>query len=250
MSETSEMSETSGMGDIADLSALKGMTIAFDLDGTLVDTAPDLIGALNLVLLDRGLPPVPMAATRHLVGGGVKALIQRGFTLADTPLQPDLLDALTGQFIDYYLGRIADESTVFPGVVGALETLAGAGATLCVCTNKRTRLSLALLDALDLTRHFKVVFGADLAPAAKPDPRCYLAAITAAGGDPARSLMVGDSDNDVLSAHGAGAPVVVVPFGYSLHPVAELGGDALIDHFDQLPPVAARLLAARARSAA
>jgi phosphoglycolate phosphatase len=236
---------------MSDLStALRGATIAFDLDGTLVDTAPDLIGALNLVLLDRGLPPVPMDAARHLVGGGVKALIQRGFTLAGEPLGPDLLDALTGRFIELYRGRIADESTVFPGVVPALEALAAAGATLCVCTNKRTALSVALLDALDLTRHFKVVFGADLAPAAKPDPRCYLAAIAAAGGHPTRSLMVGDSDNDVLSAHGAGAPVVVVPFGYSLHPAAELGGDALIHHFDQLFPVAVRLLAERAPSAA
>ena len=233
---------------MSDLSTIfQGATIAFDLDGTLVDTAPDLIGALNLVLLDRGLPPAPMDATRHLVGGGVKALIQRGFKLAGEPLEPAALDALTGQFIAYYLGRIADESTVFPGVVPALEQLSAAGATLCVCTNKRTQLSLALLDALDLTRHFKVVFGADLAPAPKPDPRCYLAAIAAAGGDPARSLMVGDSDNDVLSAQGAGAPVVVVPFGYSVHPVTELGADALIDHFDQLPEVAARLLAERAR---
>jgi phosphoglycolate phosphatase len=232
------------------LSALKGATIAFDLDGTLVDTAPDLIGALNLTLLERGLPAVSLDATRMLVGHGVRILIARGFKLAGEPLEPAELEPLTARFITHYLDRIADESVIFPGVVSALNRLSEAGATLCVCTNKRTQLSLALLDALDLTSRFAVVFGADLAPAPKPDPRCYLAAIAAAGGDPARSLMVGDSDNDVLSAKGAGAPVVAVTFGYTAIPPHELGADAVIDHFDQLPDIAARLLAERARNAA
>ncbi|MGC1302373.1 MAG: HAD family hydrolase [Caulobacteraceae bacterium] len=231
-------------------SPLEGMTIAFDLDGTLVDTAPDLIGALNLTLLERGLPAVPADAARVLVGRGARIMIARGFALAGQPVEDGELDALTARFITLYRDRIADESVPFPGMTKALDQLVAAGATLCVCTNKRTELSVALLDALDLTSRFAVVFGADLAPAAKPDPRCFLAALEAAGGDPTRSLMVGDSDNDVLAAQGAGAPVVAVTFGYTETPARELGADAVIDHFDQLYDVAVRLLTERAKNAA
>ena len=221
---------------------LQGATIAFDLDGTLVDTAPDLIGALNLVLAERGLPAVPNQAARVLVGRGARALIARGFALAGQPVEDGELDTLTARFLALYRGRIADESRPFPGVVAALDRLAKAGATLCVCTNKRTELSVALLDALGLSARFADIFGADRAPAAKPDPRCFLAAIAAAGGDPARALMVGDSDNDVLAAQGAGAPVVAVDFGYTETPATELGADAVISHFDALYDVVLRLL--------
>jgi phosphoglycolate phosphatase len=223
-------------------SPFEGVTIAFDLDGTLVDTAPDLIGALNLTLLERGLPAAPSEAARVPPA--------RGFALAGQPVEDGELDALTARFITLYRDRIADESVPFPGMVEALDRLAGAGATLCVCTNKRTELSIALLDALGLTERFAVVFGADRAPAAKPDPRCFLAAIEAAGGDPSRALMVGDSDNDVMAAQGAGAPVVAVSFGYTETPARELGADAVIDHFDQLYDVAVRLLTERAKNAA
>jgi phosphoglycolate phosphatase len=228
----------------------QGVTIAFDLDGTLVDTAPDLIGALNLTLLERGLPAVPFEAARVLVGHGARALIARGFALAGQPVEDGELDALTARFITLYRDRIADESVPFPGMTEVLDRLTAAGATLCVCTNKRTELSIALLDALGLTGRFATVFGSDRAPAAKPDPRCFLAAIEAAGGDPSCALMVGDSDNDVLAARGAGAPVVAVSFGYTETPARELGADAVIDHFDQLYDVAVRLLAERAKNAA
>ncbi len=225
---------------------LSGATIAFDLDGTLVDTAPDLVGALNIVLGERGLPHVPQAAAGFLVGKGARALIARGFALAGEPLQEEEIGGLVTRFIEAYRARIASESRPFPGVEAALQFLSDAGATLCVCTNKRTDLSLALLDALQLTDRFVAVTGADRAPAAKPDPRHFLASITEAGGDPAYALMVGDSANDVLSAHAAGAPVVVVSFGYTDIPPAELGGEALIDHFDDLPEAAETILSALA----
>ena len=226
-----------------DAVSLRGATIAFDLDGTLVDTAPDLIGALNVVLGERGLPHVPEAAARVLVGKGARALIARGFALAGEPLDEAEIGGLVTRFIEAYRARIASGSRPFEGLSAALDQLDAAGARLCVCTNKRTDLSLALLDALGLTPRFVSVTGADKAPRPKPDPSHFLAAVAEAGGDPARAVMVGDSDSDVRSAKAAGAPVVVVSFGYTDIPAAELGGDRLIDHFDQLPAAAAALLA-------
>lgn len=224
--------------------SLAGATIAFDLDGTLVDTAPDLVGALNVVLGERGLPHVPQAAAGVLVGKGARALIARGFALAGEPLQEAEIGGLVSRFIEAYRARIANESRPFPGLEPALQALADAGATLCVCTNKRTDLSLALLDALQLTHHFAAVTGADRAPAPKPDPSHFLASIAEAGGDPNYALMVGDSDNDVRSAQAAGAPVVVVSFGYTDIAPSSLGGEALIDRFAELPAAAERLLSA------
>ena len=222
---------------------LSGATIAFDLDGTLVDTAPDLIGALNVILGQRGLPQMPVDAARHLVGQGARNLIVKGFAEAGEPLDEAQTVGLTEQFLALYADRIAAESRPFPGLEDALDVLTAEGATLCVCTNKSTHLSLALLDALDLTRRFAAVIGWDKAPTKKPHPSHYVTAIEAAGGTVGRSLMIGDSFADVDSAHAAGAPVVVVSFGYSETPYRELGGDVVIDAFSELPAVAARLLA-------
>ena len=224
---------------------LTGATIAFDLDGCLVDTAPDLIGTLNSILADHGHAGLPLAAARTLVGHGARALLSRGFETVGETLDPVRMDQLFGRFLEIYVGRIDRESRPYPGVVPALEALAATGARLAVCTNKRTDLSLLLLDSLDLTRRFEVVMGPDRAGAAKPDPRHLIAAIEAAGGSPERALMIGDSRADVGVAVAAGVPVVAVSFGYSDVPPAELGADALIDSFAELPPIARRLLAPR-----
>ena len=223
---------------------LTGVTIAFDLDGTLVDTAPDLIGALNVVLGERRLPPMPIEATRVLVGRGARTLISRGFAAAGEPLDEAEVGGLTSRFIEVYRARIASESRPFPGVEAALDALARTGARLCVCTNKRTDLSIELLDALQLTAHFAAVVGADLAPARKPDPSHFIAAVQTAGGDPARAVMVGDSSNDVDSAKGAGAPVVVVSFGYTEAAPDQLGADRVIDDFGQLAAAISEVLPA------
>ncbi|WP_174301828.1 HAD-IA family hydrolase [Caulobacter sp. S45] len=222
---------------------LDGATIAFDLDGTLVNTAPDLVGALNVVLGERGLPHVLQEAAGYLVGKGARALITRGFALAGEPLREEEVAGLVVRFVEAYRARIASESRPYPGLEAALQSLAEAGATLCVCTNKRTDLSLALLDALGLTGRFAAVTGADRAPAPKPDPSHFLVSIAEADGDPAYAVLVGDSANDVRSAHAAGAPVVVVSFGYTDIPPSELGGDALIDRFDELPVAVETILA-------
>ena len=222
---------------------LSGATLAFDLDGTLVDTAPDLIGSLNLVLGEAGLPPLPVVSARALVGQGVRHLVVGGFAAAGRLLAPEAIGGVVARFVEVYRGRIADESRAYPGVEESLDALVAAGARLVVCTNKRTDLSLELLDALALTGRFAAVVGGDKAPAQKPDARHFLAAIEAAGGDAAYALMVGDSINDVAAAQAAGAPAVVVSFGYTPTPAAELGAERLIDHFSELEGVARELLA-------
>jgi len=226
-------------------SSLTGAAVIFDLDGTLVDTAPDLVGALNAVLHEQRLPALPLATARVMVGRGAMVLIEQGFAAAGEPLDDAAKPPLFNRFIDIYRARIADESRPFDGVVEALDVLAAAGARLAVCTNKRTDLSLALLDALNLTSRFAAVIGADKAPAPKPDASHLFTTIAAVGGTPSRALMVGDSASDIGAARAANVPSVVVSFGYTEIAAAELGADHLIDHFAELPALAARLLANR-----
>ena len=223
-------------------SPFEGATIAFDLDGTLVDTAPDLIGTLNLLLADEGLPPLALSEARSFIGRGAKWMIERGFQAAGAPLEEARAPELFDRFIARYLAHIADESRPFPGVEAALDAMKAEGARLAVCTNKRTDLSLALLDALDLTRRFDAVIGADATPACKPDPRHLTTAVTAAGGSMDRAIMVGDAGTDAGAARAAGTPLVLVSFGYTEIPARDLEPDLLIDHFDQLAEGCARLL--------
>lgn len=213
---------------------LQGWTIVFDLDGTLVDSAPDLIGTLNRMLAVRGHPPVPLTSARHLVGHGARALLRHGFAEAgaiwDETVEPDLFD----RFIDDYVAHIADDSRTFDGVVETLDHLSSRGAVLCVATNKRSDLADALIDALGLTRHFVAIAGPDRVSARKPDGAHVREAVQLAGGDPARAVMVGDATTDTGSASAAGVPCVVASFGYNDAPLSELGGDIVIDQFADL----------------
>ncbi len=223
---------------------LAGATIVFDLDGTLVETAPDLLGTLNHLLEREGVAPLTLAKGRSLIGQGAKVLLSRGFAAAGEPLEEARLERLFQEFIVYYLAHIADESLPFAGVIAAMDVLEAQGARLAVCTNKRTDLSLALLDALGLTGRFAAIVGGDAAPAPKPDARHLLTTIDRAGGDPAKAVMIGDSISDAMAARNAGVPLVLVSFGYTETPARELDPDILIDHFDELPAACARLLAA------
>lgn len=226
------------------LAALSGAAIAFDLDGTLVDTAPDLVGALNVLLREEGLAPLPFDEARALIGHGARRLIERGFAAAEAPLDAAKLDAVFERFLAHYTAHIADESRPFPGVVDALEEMKAAGAKLAVCTNKLTGLSTALLDALDLSRLFDAVVGPDLAGAAKPDRRHLEAAVQRAGGEMGRAVMVGDAVTDAGAARAAGAPLILVSFGYTETPAAELSPDILLHRYADLPEACVRLLGA------
>ena len=227
---------------MADSHRLAGATIAFDLDGTLVDTAPDLVGTLNVLLAAEGLSPLPLAEARPFIGRGARWLIERGFAAAGDPLDPARIQGLFERFLTHYEAHIADESRPFPGCEAALDALRAQGARLAVCTNKLTGLSRTLLDALDLTGHFHAVIGADSTPAIKPDRRHLEAAVAAAGGAMDRAILVGDAATDAGAARAAGAGLILVTFGYTETPVADLAPDILIDHFDQLPAACLRLL--------
>lgn len=221
---------------------LDGATIVFDLDGTLVDTAPDLYRALKAVMTDEGLPTPPAEKVRLLVGQGARVMIERAAAQADMVFDAFRLDALTERFVEIYAADIARDSRPFPHVEATLDALLAAGAQLSVCTNKRTLLSESLLSELGLAARFAAIVGADAVPARKPDGGHFLAAVTAAGGAPGRALMVGDSVADVGAARAAGAPVVAVTFGYCEEGVDALGADALISDYRDLAAVVRRLL--------
>lgn len=223
------------------LEGLNGARIAFDLDGTLVDTAPDLLRALNETTALDGLEPTPLAAVRAMVGRGAKALIQRAFDRAGrAELTPDALEARLEHFLNTYRAGIAVHSAPFQGVEDALDALAAAGAELSVCTNKPGWLAAPLLAAVGLKQRFVRIIGPEDAPAKKPDPRHLETAL----GGPAdrRCILVGDSEPDVQAAKAAGAWSVIFEDGYSEKPVGALGADRLFRSYDALPGALAELI--------
>src|SRR5579871_1335235 len=220
-------------------------TVVFDLDGTLVDTAPDLVATLNVVLAGAGFPPVAFAAARNMVGGGARALIERGAAAAGGALEAPQLDRLFDEYIAHYSAHIADRSRPFPGVETALAELERAGCRLAVCTNKLEGLSKRLLDALGLAGRFAAICGADTFAVAKPDPAILHATVARAGGELARTVMVGDSATDIRLARAAGIAVIAVDFGYSETPVAELHPDRVAGSFAGVPEAVFALLAAK-----
>jgi phosphoglycolate phosphatase len=214
--------------------------VVFDLDGTLVDTAPDLVATLNTILAREDLPPVDYAAARNFVGGGARLMVERGFEAAGRNLSTAAIDGFTRDFIDHYAAHIADSSAPFPGVEPALDALADRGYRFAVCTNKIEKLSILLLDALDLSKRFSAICGADTFGVAKPDPEMLRRTIARADGDGA--VMVGDSLTDIATARAAQVPVIAVDFGYTDTPVAELAPDRIISHFDDLPEAVLALI--------
>ncbi len=210
------------------------LTLVFDLDGTLAETAPDLIDALNHVLAGDGIAPVSADAARGLIGAGARALIERGFALNGRTLSKERLDALFADFLEFYNAHIADKSTLFPGVEACLARCREEGWKLAVCTNKLEALSNSLLEKLGVRDQFAFVCGQDTFGVAKPDPKPLIETVRGAGGQISSSLMVGDSVTDIRTARAAGMPVIAVDFGYTDVPVAQLGPDRVISHFDEL----------------
>jgi phosphoglycolate phosphatase len=216
--------------------------IVFDLDGTLVDTAPDLITALNWVLAREGLPPVPLKTARTMIGQGARRLIERGLELEGREMTPAEVSRLTADFITYYGDHIAQESRPFDGLIDALDDLAGRGYRFAVCTNKLEWLSKRLLEALSLTDRFAAICGADTFGVSKPDPVILQQTVARAGGAISAVIMVGDAGPDVGVARRAGVPVIGVDFGYTDVPIAELKPDVVISHMRDLPAAVERLL--------
>lgn len=222
---------------------LKGACIAFDLDGTLVDTAPDLVRALNTAVTPAGLAPVPLNAVRGMIGRGARALIQKAYEREARTLDDEALQARLDVFMDTYRAGLADESRPFPHVVETLDSLLEAGARLSVCTNKTTALATPLLEALGLASRFERIIGADLAPEKKPHPSHLIAAF---GCEPEGfSALVGDSGPDVGAARAAGAFAAVYVHGYSEKPADALGADRLFSCFSELHPLLEEAASAR-----
>lgn len=212
--------------------------LIFDLDGTLADTAPDLLGAANAVLASRNRPMLDLTSLRHMVGFGAKALIAQAMQASGAPVSEEEMPPLLEIFLEHYRAHIADGSKLFPGVVETLTKLKAHGARLGVLTNKPHDLAERLLRELDLQDPFSAIYGAGRKPYTKPDPRIFHDVVTdlMSGRELAgHAVMIGDSMTDVVTARAAGAPCVLVSYGFTPVPARELGADAVLDDFSQLP---------------
>lgn len=212
--------------------------VAFDLDGTLADTAADLAAALNHALARLGRPTVPVDSVRHLVGHGARALLRKG--LATSGEAPEtLVEEGFPFFLDYYADHICEGTLAYPGLDDALDALQTRGVKLALCTNKQERLTLPLIEAIGWAGRFDAIVGGDTLPVRKPDPAPLHEAIARAGGG--RAVFVGDSITDADTAKATGVPFVAVSFGFSDRPPEQLGADALIHSYAELIPALERL---------
>jgi phosphoglycolate phosphatase len=229
---------------------LHGLTIAFDLDGTLVETAPDLIAAANHVFQREGLDAVAPHVIRDQISFGARAMIVKGIEHQGAKRTTVEIDALLADFLAHYEANIAVHSRPFPNVLAVLENCRSRGARLVVCTNKRAYLSEELLAALDMRQHFEAIAGRDTFAVCKPHPDHLLGAIAMAGGNPGRAIMVGDSDTDISTARAAGIPSIAVTFGYTDVPAIDLGANEVIEHYDQFDGALGRIVAGLPKLAA
>lgn len=221
---------------------MRQTTIVFDLDGTLVDTAPDLMGAIDLIMRRKGLEPVSHALLRPMISGGARGMLKLAVDTNGHRISDDTFEAWWQEYLGIYADNIAVTSRPFPGLVDLLDRLSTAGATLAVCTNKTEGLSRRLLDALGLTERFAAIAGRDTFPRCyKPNPDHLLGTVRLAGGKAERAIMVGDSDIDILAARNASVPVIAVSFGYTHEPVASFDPDEIIDHYDEFDAALARV---------
>jgi phosphoglycolate phosphatase len=210
-------------------------SLIFDLDGTLIDSAPDIAGAMNALLAELDQPALSLEQVRRLVGDGAPTLLARALTEAGARFAPESYDTLLDRYRALYLARATEKTKVYPGVPETLARLREAGYRMVVCTNKIQRPTLAILDTLDLAGYFDGVAGGDVVPARKPDPAHLLAGLKLVGSAPEEAVMIGDGINDVAAARAAGIPVLVLPSGYGEIAAAELGGDRLLQDFGEIP---------------
>ena len=211
----------------------------FDLDGTLADTAGDLMASLDYVLIKEGYAATPLENARALLGAGARALILRGLAAQGASLPDEKVEQMFQLFLTHYESRIADDSRLYPGVIEALDALAARGDIFAVCTNKIERPARLLLEKLGVAGRFAFICGQDTFGVAKPDPIPLLRTIQAARGEKTRTLMIGDSKTDIATARAAGVPVIAVDFGYTDRPIEEFSPDRVISHFSELPAAVA-----------
>jgi phosphoglycolate phosphatase len=223
--------------------ALQGAAIVFDLDGTVADTAADLISAANAALAEEGFGSASAGAIKPGVGYGTKAMLRGALASLQREVDEAQLQRLSERLVAHYEDRIAEKTKPFPGFTDAAAALRADGAALVLCTNKRERLALKLVAALGIDALFDAIAGGDTFPFHKPDPRHITELVRLVGGTTSAALMVGDSEADMAAAQGAGIPAVAVRFGYAAIPAEKLGASAIIDHFEELPALARRILA-------
>jgi phosphoglycolate phosphatase len=216
--------------------------LVFDLDGTLVDTAPDILGALNFVLVREGRRPVTRDDLRHLVGHGAHTMFAEALAITGSPLPQTRVATLIDDYIAHYRAHIADESRPFAGVEKTLRHFVQAGARLGVLTNKPQELAVPLLEMLDLAQYFAAIHGAGRFSYSKPDARVFHHVVDEMGGEDARAIMIGDSTTDARTARAAGVPLILLSYGYTPDPVETLGADAVTDDFTELPKLVAKLI--------
>jgi len=209
-------------------------TLVFDLDGTLIDSAPDIANALNKLLADYNLTSLSLAEVRDMIGDGAWNLVRRGFDAKNIPM-PDEIDNLVQRFLDHYGKALAVDTTLFPGVIETLEKLKKAGHKLSVCTNKPHAPTMALLKEFNLDHFMDGVVGGDSLPFKKPDGRHITMFLDDMDSAVKNAIMVGDSQNDVYAARDAGIPVIFMTFGYTRVSAADLKADATRDHFNDIP---------------
>ena len=209
-------------------------TLVLDLDGTLADTNRDLVPVLNRVIGAEGLQPVAFADIGHIVGLGAKKMIERAYEFRGVPLGNAKLDQLFDAFLSDYEQNMAVNTVLYDGVEGALERFANAGWQLAICTNKQEAMARKLVAELGVADYFAAITGGNTFPVRKPDPRHLTGTVQQAGGNPARTVMVGDSITDISAARAASIPVVAVDFGYSDKPIREYSPDHVISHYDEL----------------
>jgi phosphoglycolate phosphatase len=209
--------------------------LIFDLDGTLVDTAPDLLGATNAVMRSQDLPLIPPSTLRHMVGFGARHLIEQAMEAVNRPVTPEELPPLLDVFISHYRAHIADESMLFPGVAETLHALKGDGARLAVLTNKPQELADKLLPAIGIDHFFGEIYGAGRMSYVKPDARIFHDVVRDIGGAEGGAVMIGDSITDLQTARAAQVPCILVSFGYTPIAAKDLGADVVIDDFADLP---------------
>ncbi|HEY1962173.1 MAG TPA: HAD-IA family hydrolase [Rhizomicrobium sp.] len=216
--------------------------LLFDLDGTLVDTAPDLLSALNAVLISERRETVDPMTLRHMVGHGARSLIEQAMAATGERAAPERLPELVDRFIAHYRAHIVDGSRPFPGVEETLVQLRRDGARLAVLTNKPQVLTEPILENLNLAQFFGVICGAGRYDYNKPDARVVEHVVRELGGAGAGTVMIGDSITDVATARAAKIPVVLLSYGYTPEPVHSLGGDVVLDDFSDVPAAVSRLL--------